>query len=124
MSEAARVDGRRTGDDGFVRVAAVTDVPPGWSMTVKVGPRAVALSNCDGDFFAIDDACSHAGGPLGDNRLRDGCLLVCPWHGSVVDAREGRVARGPARTPQRVHAVAVRDGDVYVALDPPPERRS
>jgi nitrite reductase/ring-hydroxylating ferredoxin subunit len=66
--------------------------------------------------YALDDVCSHAGGPLGDNRLKDGCLLECPWHNAVFDVRTGEIVRGPARRPQPTYQVEVRDGTVFVAI--------
>jgi nitrite reductase/ring-hydroxylating ferredoxin subunit len=100
----------------FVQVAAVSDVPPGWVLKVRVGSREIALANCEGSISAIDNACSHAGGPLGDNRLKDGCYLECPWHNAVFDARTGEVTRGPARKGVRTYPVTVHDGAVFVAL--------
>lgn len=100
----------------LVQVAKVSDVPPGWVLKVRVGSREIALANCEGTFYAMDNACSHAGGPLGDNRLKEGCYVECPWHNSVFDARTGDVLRGPARKGARMHHVAVQDGTVFVAV--------
>jgi 3-phenylpropionate/trans-cinnamate dioxygenase ferredoxin subunit len=101
----------------LVQVAAVTDVPPGWVLKVRVGSREIALANSEGTFYAMDNACSHAGGPLGDNRLKEGCYLECPWHNAVFDARTGDVLRGPARKPVKMYHVAVQDDTVFVALN-------
>jgi 3-phenylpropionate/trans-cinnamate dioxygenase ferredoxin subunit len=101
----------------LVRVASVADVPPGWALTVTVGFRELALANCDGVLFAVDNGCSHAGGPLGDSRLKEGCYLECPWHNSVFDARTGGVLRGPARKPVRTYDVTVNDGEIFITLD-------
>ncbi len=103
----------------LVRVAAVEDVPPGWVLKVRLGSREIALANCGGAFLAIDNACTHAGGPLGDGRLKEGCSVECSWHNSVFDARTGEVLRGPARKPVRTYPVTVEDGGVFVALDAP-----
>ena len=100
---------------GSVAVASIADVPAGWVLKVQIGPRRIALANCDGTFWALDDVCSHAGGPLGDNRLKDGCLLECPWHNAAFDARTGEIVRVPARKSQPMYQVEVRDGTVFVA---------
>lgn len=100
----------------LVRVAALADVPPGWVLKVRVETVELALANCDGQITALENACSHAGGPLGDNRLRDGCHLECPWHNSVFDARTGEVVKGPARKGQKLYPVTVEDGSIFVAL--------
>ena len=101
----------------FVEVASLADVPPGWVRKVRAGAREIALANCDGNLFAIDNACPHAGGPLGDSRLKDGCYVECPWHNSVFEARTGEALRGPARKPVKTYPVTVQDGTIFVAVD-------
>ncbi len=100
----------------YFAVAHTTDIPPGWVLKVQVGNHQVALANCDGTFSALDNFCSHAGGPLGNSRLSDGCRLECRWHGAQFDAGSGAVVSGPARKPLRKFTVKVLDSTVYVAL--------
>jgi nitrite reductase/ring-hydroxylating ferredoxin subunit len=64
----------------FVTVAQVRDIPPGTGRTVEVRGIWIALFNVDGTFYAIDNACPHAGGPLGEGKLKD-TVVECPWHG-------------------------------------------
>ena len=64
--------------DDFVRVASVGDVPAGGCVLVEVGDERILLSQLDGEFFAIDEVCTHAEGPLSEG----------PW----------RVTRSSART--------------------------
>ena len=100
----------------FVAVASVSDVPPGWVLRVAIEGRDIALANVDGVICAIDNSCSHAAGPLGDNRLRAGCLVECPWHNSVFDVRSGEAVRGPARKSLRTYPVKLEGDTVFVAL--------
>lgn len=80
------------GSDDFVTVATVHDIPPGTGRTVEVNGILIALFNAGGTFHAIDNACPHAGGPLGEGTL-NGTVVECPWHGwkfSIVSGqREG-----------------------------------
>lgn len=101
----------------FVAVATVEQVPPGWVLKVKAGHRVLAIANCEGTIYALENSCSHSGGPLGDNRLQHGCMLECPWHDAMFDVRTGEALRGPARKPQRTYPVRVDDGTILVALD-------
>jgi nitrite reductase/ring-hydroxylating ferredoxin subunit len=64
----------------FITVAQVCDIPPGTGRTVDVRGIWIALFNVDGTFYAIDNACPHAGGPLGEGKLND-TVVECPWHG-------------------------------------------
>lgn len=100
----------------LVQVAAVDDVPPGWVLKLRVGNRELALARAGDEFFAMDNSCPHAGGPLGDTRLKEGCGVECPWHNSVFDVRSGAVVRGPARKELRHYDVTVFEGKVFVAL--------
>ena len=47
-----------------VRVASISDVPPGSGKELAAAGRVVALFNVDGQFYALDGVCPHAGGPL------------------------------------------------------------
>lgn len=77
----------------MTKVASVTDIPAGRCKVVQVGEKRVALFNVDGVFYALDNACSHRGGPLGEGRL-DGSVVTCPWHGNQFDVTTGRVITG------------------------------
>ena len=72
----------------YVKVANRSEIPPGTGKTVEVGERPIAVFNCDGTYYAIDDTCPHQGGPLGEGEL-EGCLLTCPWHAWQFDVRTG-----------------------------------
>lgn len=101
---------------GFVPVAGAGDVPPGWVLRVSAAGRDIALANRDGEFYAVDNSCTHAGGPLAHNRLSPGCTLECPWHNSQFDVRTGEVVAGPARKPARTYPVQVVGATVYVSV--------
>jgi nitrite reductase/ring-hydroxylating ferredoxin subunit len=107
----------------LVRVAALGEVPPGWVLKVAIDiagvRRELALANSGGTLSALENACSHAGGPLGDNRLKEGCYLECPWHNAVFDARTGAVVRGPARKAAKLYEVSVVEGTVFIVLPTP-----
>lgn len=102
---------------GFLAAASEADVPPGWVLKARLGGREIALANCEGTFHAVENSCTHAGGPLGDSRLRQDCLLECPWHNSRFDVRTGQPTQGPARKPIKTYEVVVKDGTVFVATE-------
>ena len=66
----------------WMRVAAVSEIPPGGGKLVEAEGQVIGLFNLGGSFYAIDNACSHAGGSLGEGSLR-GEEVECPWHGPV-----------------------------------------
>lgn len=101
--------------DGWTRVASATDVPTGGLKAVQVQDERVVLANVDGDFYALQDRCSHQDFPLSSGEL-DRCELECPFHGATFDVRTGRATRLPAVRPVRTYDTEVVDGDVYLRL--------
>ena len=78
-----------------VRVGSTADVPPGEARVVEAGGRTLALFNVSGAFYALDNACSHRGGPLGEGDL-DGTVVICPWHAWRWDVTSGANMNNPA----------------------------
>jgi nitrite reductase (NADH) small subunit len=78
-----------------VRVGSTKDVPAGEGRVVEAGGRTVALFNVDGSFYALDNVCSHRGGPLGEGEL-DGRVVTCPWHAWRWDVTSGANMNNPA----------------------------
>jgi nitrite reductase/ring-hydroxylating ferredoxin subunit len=79
-----------------IRIASGTEIPPGSGRLVEANGRRIAVFNDGGRFHAIDDACSHQGGPLSEGTL-DGTVVTCPWHGARFDVTTGAVLGPPAR---------------------------
>jgi 3-phenylpropionate/trans-cinnamate dioxygenase ferredoxin subunit len=100
----------------FVKVANRSELPPGARKLVDVDGRAIAVFNVDGAIYAIDDVCTHDGGPLADGELF-GCEIQCPRHGARFDVRTGRALSMPAVEPVAVHSVDIRDDGIYVAVE-------
>jgi 3-phenylpropionate/trans-cinnamate dioxygenase ferredoxin subunit len=97
----------------FVTVARVTDTPPGTISVHDVAGARIALCNVNGRFYAIDDVCTHDGGPLDQGELQ-GNLVECPRHGAKFDVTTGRPAVLPAVRPVRTYPVRVEGDDVQV----------
>lgn len=80
--------------DDFITVARVQDIPPGTGRTVEIKGIWIAVFNVEGTFYAIDNACPHAGGPLGEGTLR-GSVVECPWHGWKFNVVTGQRENNP-----------------------------
>jgi 3-phenylpropionate/trans-cinnamate dioxygenase ferredoxin subunit len=100
----------------FFRLAETADVAPGQVKVYEVQGRRIALCNVEGAFYAIDDICTHDGGPLDQGEL-EGYQIECPRHGARFDVRSGRVLALPAVMPVRSYPVRVENGVVKVGLD-------
>src|SRR5438132_9298921 len=95
------------------RVAAVGEVPEGEVRVFTVNGTHLAVANVDGTFYAIDDVCTHDGGPLGEGILF-GDQIECPRHGARFDVKTGRPRTLPAVTPVRTYPVEVEAGEIKV----------
>jgi 3-phenylpropionate/trans-cinnamate dioxygenase ferredoxin component len=97
------------------KVATIKDLPSGGARTIKLAGRSVALFNVEGTLFAIDNECTHDGGPLGEGVVSNHCV-TCPWHGAEFDLRTGRVLTPPAVEDVRSYAVTVSGDDILVEI--------
>jgi len=93
----------------FLPACRVADIPPGRVGYADVDGTRLAICNADGEFYAIDDVCTHDGGPLDQGEL-EGFNIECPRHGAKFDIRTGRVTALPAVRPVGTYEVKV-DGD-------------
>jgi 3-phenylpropionate/trans-cinnamate dioxygenase ferredoxin subunit len=101
------------------RIDDASQVAPGQVRVLRcAGGLELAVSNIDGDYYAIDDVCTHDGGTLGEGRLRNG-RVVCPRHGAQFDARTGKVLSLPAVRSVSAYDVTLEDGGLYVDCDSP-----
>ena len=100
----------------FVRVASAASFPDPGRTLVEIDDRLVVLVHVGGEFFAIDDVCTHDGGPLGEGKLDDH-TIACPRHGAKFDVRDGRALTMPATKPTVAHQVKVVGDDVLVKLN-------
>jgi len=99
----------------FQRVAGCGELADPGKMLVEVDGEMVALFHVGGEYFALDDVCTHDGGPLADGELADH-TIACPRHGAKFDIRTGAALTMPAVRATRSHRVKIEDGGVWVAL--------
>ena len=101
---------------GFVKAASVGDIPPGTVGYAEIDGVRLAICNADGQFYAIDDVCTHDGGPLDQGALQ-GFNIECPRHGARFDVRTGKVTALPAIIPVGTYTVRVEGDAVLVDVD-------
>ena len=107
--------GKELSAEFWHRVAGMDEIPDGAVRTVRVGARMFALCHVDGRYGALDNACPHKGGPLGEGMIEGG-RLVCPWHGREYNPLTGTCEGFEERV--AVFPVEVRADGVYVGLEP------
>lgn len=94
-------------------MARASDIALGATKRVVVDGVEVLLCNVDGNFYAIEDVCTHDGGALDQGEL-EGERIRCPRHGAYFDVRTGDALTLPAIVPVQTYSVRVDGDDVYV----------
>ncbi len=99
----------------LIKVAETNDVLPGTSKAVEAEGRKIALFNHGSAYYAIDDTCTHRGGPLSEGEV-EGTVVTCPWHGATFDITTGNVLGPPAPEGVVSYNVQVDGNDIKVEL--------
>ena len=99
----------------LVRVAAKSDIAAGEAKSFEVGKRTIAVFNVGGSFYAIDEFCTHAGGPLSEGQI-DGDKVECPWHCAEFNVKTGEVLSPPAPCGVATYPVHVEGDDLKIEV--------
>ena len=97
----------------WVDVAPVANLPPGERRVVDVDGTQIVVVNVNGEYFAVEDVCTHDGTPLGEGEILDQ-EIVCPRHGARFCLRTGRALCPPAYEPVATFPVRIKNGVIQV----------
>jgi 3-phenylpropionate/trans-cinnamate dioxygenase ferredoxin subunit len=101
----------------FVPVANLSEIPDPGKLLVEVGERLVVLIRAAGHVYALDDVCTHDGGPLSEGPLDPQAgTIACPRHGAKFDVRTGAALTMPATKPTKAHDVRIEGSAIFVRL--------
>jgi NAD(P)H-dependent nitrite reductase small subunit len=98
---------------GYQPVCRAAEIPPGSARLAVIDGKEIAIFHVDGRFYAMEDTCLHAGGPLHEGSL-EGTKVICPWHDWTFDVTSGQCGMNP-KVSLDCYAVRVVDGVVQVA---------
>ena len=100
-----------------IDVGAAAELPPNSVKIVNAGSITVGVYNLNGEFFALEDRCSHDDGPLCEGDFDpDTRIAICPRHGANIDIRTGEPRTLPATEPVDTFPVRIVDGIVKVEV--------
>jgi nitrite reductase (NADH) small subunit len=98
-----------------MKIAAVADLPPvNEAKEFACEGKEICVANVNGTISAMDNACLHHGGPLGQGVI-EGNNVVCPWHGWTFDPQTGEATHDRSAK-VRVYPIKVENGDVLVEM--------
>jgi 3-phenylpropionate/trans-cinnamate dioxygenase ferredoxin component len=90
----------------------------GDKIVVEIDGVEIAVFNVDNEqYYAVEDICSHDGGPLGEGELVNTYEVECPRHGARFDIRTGQALVMPAFEPIEALPVTVKDDGIYLTVD-------
>lgn len=100
----------------WVKVAAVSELAPGEKKQINLEGVEVALFNVNGEYYAIEDVCTHDGAPLAHGRFR-GEEITCPRHGARFNVKSGAALCMPAFEPVETYQVKIEGDDILIEVD-------
>lgn len=100
----------------FEFVAKTTDIAENEMKLVEVDEQLVLIVHVDGEYYCIDDVCTHDGGTLCDGTVT-GHEVACPRHGAKFDVRTGEATKMPATQPTGCHEVKVEGDQIFIRLN-------
>ena len=98
-----------------VKIAQTGDLSPGEGKVVEAEGQTIALFNVDGTYYAIENTCTHVGGPLGKGTLV-GDQVTCPWHGATFDLTNGSVLSPPAPDGVASYKVVIEENEIKIEI--------
>ena len=98
-----------------VTVAKASELKPGQAKAVQVQGETIALFNIGGTYYAIEDTCTHSGGPLSEGKV-EGTTVTCPWHGAQFNLSSGEVLNPPAPAGVKSYTVHVQGDEIQLEM--------
>ena len=100
----------------WIDVAGIDELTPGNRKIIMTDVAEIAVFNLDGEFFAIEDVCTHDGGELASG-VCDGDQIICPRHGARFCIRSGKVLTPPAYEDIETFPVRIDQGVVQIDIE-------
>ncbi|NIP61608.1 MAG: Rieske 2Fe-2S domain-containing protein [Nitrosopumilaceae archaeon] len=93
-----------------------SDIVPGQLKKISSEGKDILLANIDGQYYAMDDTCTHMGASLSEGKL-EGSTVVCGWHGAQFDCKTGKLEKFPAKVNDlKSYPVSIESDNVFVEV--------
>ena len=98
---------------GWIAVCAPRDIKDTRAVIAPLpGGERVAIFREGNKISALTNVCRHQNGPLGEGRIKDGCV-TCPWHGWQYGPQDG-VSPPPFTEKVATYNVKIEGGQIFV----------
>jgi len=93
------------------------DISDKQTVPVTLDGKNILICKANGEFYAVDNQCTHQHAELTGGRIRN-CYLACPLHGVRFDLRTGQPRGELTRVPLKTYDVSLADnGNLQLELD-------
>lgn len=101
-----------------IKVCKASELQPGQAKAIQAGDKEIGVFNINGKYYAIDNICLHAGGPLNEGFVDPAnCQVTCSWHGWGFDLATGKCVTHPKQDVfAGTYAVKVEGDEVFVEV--------
>jgi len=97
-----------------ILVGKTTEIIPGQMKKVAVDGNEIFVINIDGDCYAMEYTCTHAGGSLSEGKL-DGSTITCDWHGARFECKKGKLVKFPVQINDlKSYKVVIESDNIFV----------
>jgi len=98
-----------------VELCGAGEIAPGAAIKVETHGLALAVFNVDGEFYVMDDACTHGPGSLSEGYI-EGDVVECNFHNGQFNIRTGAVVSPPCMIPMKTYPASVENGKIVIEL--------
>ena len=99
-----------------VTVGNTSQVNPGELVAFDVDGARITVANADGQYFAIDDMCTHEDCSLAEVGTLEGTVVTCECHGAQFDVTDGKVLAPPAFEPLKTYPLRIDEGKLVIEV--------
>ena len=100
----------------YYEIGPAAELPVGERWFIEVAGYSIVVFNIAGEYYAIEDVCTHDEAPVGEGEL-DGHEIICPRHGARFDVRTGKSLTPPAVEDVPYFPIRVTDGNLEIGLE-------
>ena len=99
-----------------ILIGNIKEIPPGHMYKTKVDSKEILIINDNGNFYAINDTCTHSGASLAEGKLEND-TITCDWHGAKFNYKNGKLIKFPTKIEDlKSYKIKVESEDIFIDL--------
>jgi len=99
----------------FYKTVHTSEVPLGKAKLIEISGKMLAIFHTSSGWFALDDRCTHRGGPLSEGQCLNG-VVTCPWHQARFELVSGNCLSSDSLPPLKTYPVRLNQDVIEIGL--------